>query len=324
MLVMLTRSRRRVGRVPSLCHSPARRHNTLRGTRVAWASTTCSATLTTTASGDLEVVREALALVLQALIEAEAAEQIGAVRYERSATRTTHRNGSRTRLLSTKAGDVELKIPKLREGSFFPSLLEPRRRIDRALLAVVMRPMCTAPPPARSTTWSRPWAWGIVQEAAQTAKRHPMFAGPTASWPAARHRIADGPDGLTTGAPAAHERRPAWHPPRVPALAAAGAALVTALTAATAADPDGGPSTRDEPGWRQPQPRPQCQPAPGFLLERGRFKPIAIARGLENLAPQGIAPFGINDRGQIVGFAVNPEDLASPPTANTAPMGRMS
>src|SRR5215203_2349301 len=90
------------------------------------------------AGGDLDVVREALALVLQALIEAEAAQQIGAGRYERSATRTTHRNGSRTRLLSTKAGDVELKIPKLREGSFFPSLLEPRRRIDRALLAVVM------------------------------------------------------------------------------------------------------------------------------------------------------------------------------------------
>jgi len=90
------------------------------------------------AGGDLDVVREALALVLQALIEAEAAQQIGAGRYERSATRTTHRNGSRTRLLSTKAGDVELKIPKLREGSFFPSLLEPRRRIDRAVLAVVM------------------------------------------------------------------------------------------------------------------------------------------------------------------------------------------
>ena len=90
------------------------------------------------AGGDLDVVREALALVLQALIEAEAAEVIGAGRYERSAARTTHRNGSRARLLSTKAGDVELRIPKLREGSFFPSLLEPRRRIDRALLAVVM------------------------------------------------------------------------------------------------------------------------------------------------------------------------------------------
>jgi putative transposase len=90
------------------------------------------------AGGDLDVIREALGLVLQALIEAEAAQQIGASRYERTETRTTHRNGTRGRLLSTKAGDVVLRIPKLREGSFFPALLEPRRRIDRALLAVVM------------------------------------------------------------------------------------------------------------------------------------------------------------------------------------------
>jgi putative transposase len=90
------------------------------------------------AGGGLDVIREALGLVLQALIDAEATEVIGADRYQRSASRTTHRNGSRSRLLSTKAGDVELRIPKLREGSFFPSLLEPRRRIDRALLAVVM------------------------------------------------------------------------------------------------------------------------------------------------------------------------------------------
>jgi transposase-like protein len=72
------------------------------------------------------------------LIEAEAAQQIGADRYERTDARTAYRNGTRSRLLSTKAGDVELRIPKLREGSFFPALLEPRRRIDRALLAVVM------------------------------------------------------------------------------------------------------------------------------------------------------------------------------------------
>jgi hypothetical protein len=90
------------------------------------------------AGGDLDVVREALGLVLQALIDAEATEMIGADRYQRTASRTAHRNGSRARLLSTKAGDVELRIPKLREGSFFPALLEPRRRIDRALLAVVM------------------------------------------------------------------------------------------------------------------------------------------------------------------------------------------
>jgi hypothetical protein len=88
--------------------------------------------------GDLDFMREAMQLVLQALIDLEATEKIGAARYERSDARTTHRNGSRARLLSTKAGDVELAIPKLRSGSFFPALLEPRRRIDRALWAVVM------------------------------------------------------------------------------------------------------------------------------------------------------------------------------------------
>ena len=90
------------------------------------------------AGGDLDCMREAMQLVLQALIELEATEVIGAARHERADTRTTHRNGSRARLLSTKAGDVELAIPKLRHGSFFPALLEPRRRIDRALWAVVM------------------------------------------------------------------------------------------------------------------------------------------------------------------------------------------
>jgi len=90
------------------------------------------------AGGSVDVMREAMALVLQQLIELEADQAIGAARYERTEARTTHRNGNRSRLLSTKAGDVELRIPKLRAGSFFPALLEPRRRIDRALWAVVM------------------------------------------------------------------------------------------------------------------------------------------------------------------------------------------
>jgi putative transposase len=90
------------------------------------------------AGGDLDVVRQGLQHVLQALIELEATQAIGAEPYERSPERTTHRNGHRDRLLSTKAGDLELEIPKLRRGAFFPSLLEPRRRIDRALWAVVM------------------------------------------------------------------------------------------------------------------------------------------------------------------------------------------
>ncbi|HWH45502.1 MAG TPA: IS256 family transposase [Thermoleophilaceae bacterium] len=90
------------------------------------------------AGGDLDVVRSGLQLVLQALIELEAAQAIGAEPYERRPERTTHRNGHRERTLSTKAGDLELRIPKLRSGTFFPTLLEPRRRIDRALWAVVM------------------------------------------------------------------------------------------------------------------------------------------------------------------------------------------
>ena len=90
------------------------------------------------AGGDIDIIRKGVELVLQALIEAEATERIGAGRYERSDARVNQRNGSRERLLSTKAGDVQLKIPKLRRGSFFPSILERRRRIDRALVAVVM------------------------------------------------------------------------------------------------------------------------------------------------------------------------------------------
>jgi putative transposase len=90
-------------------------------------------------AGDgVDLIREAVQLVLQELIETEATEQIGAARYERADTRITERNGARPRLLTTQAGDVELRIPKLRKGSFFPSILEPRRRIDQALYAVVM------------------------------------------------------------------------------------------------------------------------------------------------------------------------------------------
>src|SRR5689334_11675846 len=86
----------------------------------------------------VDLIRESVRTVLQELIEAEAAEAIGAARYERTDTRINERNGSRPRTLSTKAGDIDLRIPKLRKGSFFPLILEPRRRIDQALYAVVM------------------------------------------------------------------------------------------------------------------------------------------------------------------------------------------
>jgi len=90
-------------------------------------------------TGDgVDLIRESVRMVMQELIETEATERIGAGRYERTESRVTDRNGSRERLLATQAGDLELRIPKLRKGSFFPVILEPRRRIDQALYAVVM------------------------------------------------------------------------------------------------------------------------------------------------------------------------------------------
>jgi len=85
-----------------------------------------------------ERVRTAAQTIYQALIEAELSAVIGAGPHERTETRTALRNGHRPRVLSTTAGDLELRIPKLRSGSFFPSLLERRRRVDQALFAVVM------------------------------------------------------------------------------------------------------------------------------------------------------------------------------------------
>src|SRR4028118_75713 len=77
-------------------------------------------------------IRPAATTIYQALIEAELTAVIGASPHERTETRTGQRNGSRPRVLTTAAGDLELRIPKLRTGSFFPSLLERRRRIDPA------------------------------------------------------------------------------------------------------------------------------------------------------------------------------------------------
>ena len=67
----------------------------------------------------------------QALMELEVDEGIGAERYQRTVERKTYRNGYRKRRWDTRVGTVQLKIPKLRKGSYFPSLLEPRRRAER-------------------------------------------------------------------------------------------------------------------------------------------------------------------------------------------------
>src|SRR5260370_19514268 len=82
-------------------------------------------------------IKQAAETIYQALIDAELTAVIGA--HERTASRTNLSNGSRPRTITTTAGDLELRIPKLRTGSFFPALLERRRRVDQCLFAVVMQ-----------------------------------------------------------------------------------------------------------------------------------------------------------------------------------------
>ncbi len=89
------------------------------------------------ADQDGDVLREGVRVLAQALMEAEVSSRIGGERDERTEERPAYRNGYRTRTWDTRVGTLELAIPKVQPGSYFPSLLEPRRRGERALVAVV-------------------------------------------------------------------------------------------------------------------------------------------------------------------------------------------
>src|ERR671938_1665136 len=84
-----------------------------------------------------DFLREGMRVLAQELIELELAEHVGAERHERTTDRTGYRNGYRERPWDTRVGSIELQVPRRRDGSFFPSLLEPRRRAEKALVAVV-------------------------------------------------------------------------------------------------------------------------------------------------------------------------------------------
>src|SRR3954462_7451704 len=87
-----------------------------------------------------DVLRESLKLLVRELMELEVSELIGAeLGARRPDERATHRNGYRPRRWDTRAGELELQIPKLREGSYFPSFLRPRKRSEQAMLAVVQQ-----------------------------------------------------------------------------------------------------------------------------------------------------------------------------------------
>ena len=88
-------------------------------------------------SSDAELLREMVAFAAQRLMELEVESLTGAAHGERSAERINHRNGYRDRIWETRAGAVELRIPKLRRSSYFPGFLEPRRMAEKALAAVI-------------------------------------------------------------------------------------------------------------------------------------------------------------------------------------------
>ena len=85
------------------------------------------------AEPDLDTLREGVRVMTQALMELEVAQHLGAERYQRSPERQGERNGYRDRNWDTRVGTLELRVPRVRDGSFFPGLLEPRKRAERAL-----------------------------------------------------------------------------------------------------------------------------------------------------------------------------------------------
>jgi len=87
-----------------------------------------------------DVIRESVMTIAREIMEAEVSELIGAELGERRpADRATNRNGYRPRRWDTRAGEIELQIPKLRQGSYFPSFLQPRKRSEQALVSVVQQ-----------------------------------------------------------------------------------------------------------------------------------------------------------------------------------------
>jgi len=88
-------------------------------------------------SSDTELLREMVGFTAQRLMALEAESLTGAPHGQRSEDRINQRNGYRDRIWETRAGTIELRIPKLRKGSYFPAFLEPRRLAEKALTAVV-------------------------------------------------------------------------------------------------------------------------------------------------------------------------------------------
>jgi transposase-like protein len=131
--------------------------------------------------GDVDFLRESVRVLAQALMEAEVSAQIGAEHGERNPeSRTAQRNGYRDRDWDTRAGAVELRIPKLRSGSYFPTFLDARRRAEKALCAVVAQCYVEAVSTRRVDDVAGRWA-SRVSARARSAGSAPNSTRPSSS-----------------------------------------------------------------------------------------------------------------------------------------------
>jgi hypothetical protein len=128
-------------------------------------------------SGDGDFLRAVAEAVLQILMEADVEGLIGAGRHERSADRLNYRNGYRERSLDTRLGSLQLRIPKLRQGSYFPPFLEPRKTTEKALVTVIQEAWIGG----GLTSWSRRWGCPASRKARSPSCARTLMNGSTRS-----------------------------------------------------------------------------------------------------------------------------------------------